>query len=165
MSFYDLVDHVATITSIPFAVIGFAITIWQTWKARTAAEKAQEAAEVMRDRITRSSLVMLIPQLTRVEDEIDRAVSDGNVRLAISWINTWRWQAGQVKGLLQAAQADDPKIMKALQASIVASGEAKNALLAGSSDLYADSAVMRRTISRASGELSSLAAIYGMQGE
>ncbi|MFD9880593.1 hypothetical protein ACFWZT_03895 [Streptomyces alboflavus] len=165
MSVYDIVDKASAITSIPFAVAGFGITIWQSWRAATAAEKAQLAAESMRDRISKSSLIMLIPQLMRIEDEIDRAVNENDVRLVVSWINTWRWQAGQAKGLLQAAKADDPKVMKSLQASITACGDAKNTLVAGSADLVQDSAAARKAISKAAGELGSLAANYGMQGE
>ncbi|MEZ7157262.1 hypothetical protein ACBR38_19800 [Streptomyces sp. MAD19A] len=108
---------------------------------------------------------MLIPQLVRIEDEIDRAVNENDVRLVVSWLNTWRWQASQAKGYLQAAKADDPKVMKALQASITASGETKNILVAGTSDLIQDSAAARKAISKAAGELGSLAANFGMQGE
>ncbi|MEU3319621.1 MULTISPECIES: hypothetical protein [unclassified Streptomyces] len=165
MSFYDLVDKASTYTSIPFAIVGFGVTIWQSWRAASAAEEAKLAAESMRDRISKSSLIMLIPQLVRIEDEIDRALNGNDVGLVVSWLNTWRWQASQARGFLQAAKADDPKVMKALQASITACGEAKNTLVAGTSNLVQDSAAARKAISKAVGELGSLAANYGMQGE
>ncbi|MER6955766.1 hypothetical protein [Streptomyces sp. NPDC000618] len=163
MSFYSTVDVVTTVTSIPLALAGFTITAWQARGAKHAAEQARDAAESTRERIIRSSLIALSHQLIKTEDELDKAVNDGEIKVAITWINTWKWQASQAKGMLKASNNDEQKILKALQTSIVAAGEAKNTLVSSPTDLITDTANVRAAIVKVTGEVSSLAANLGFQ--
>ncbi len=163
MSFYDSVDTVTTYTSIPLALVGFGVTFWQAKGAKDAAERARDAAEATRERIIRSSLIALSHQLLKTEDELDKAVNDGEVKIAIAWINTWKWQASQAKGMLKASNSDEQKILRALQTSIVAAGEAKNVLVSNPTDLITDTKNVRSAIVKVTGEISSLAANLGFQ--
>ncbi|MFI1612202.1 hypothetical protein [Streptomyces platensis] len=163
MTFYEIVDVTTTSLGIPLALAGFGLTFWQAHGAKRAAEQARDAAESTRERLIRSSLIALIHQLIKTEEELDRAVHEGEVRMAISWTNTWKWQASQAKGLLKAANSEEQKILRGLQTSIVASGEAKNVLISNPGDLVADTANVRTSIVKVTGELSSLAASLGFQ--
>ncbi|MEZ3179931.1 hypothetical protein KYY02_14930 [Streptomyces pimonensis] len=163
MTFYEIVDVVTTSLGIPLSLAGFGLTFWQARGAKKAAEQARDAAQSTRERIIRSSLIALIHQLIKTEEELDRAVHEGEPRVAISWINTWKWQASQARGLLKASDSDEQKIMRGLQTSIVAAGEAKNILISNPGDLVADTANVRTSIVKVTGELSSLAASLGFQ--
>ncbi|WHM33580.1 hypothetical protein OH540_27510 [Streptomyces sp. BPPL-273] len=165
MSFYDSVDVVTTVTSIPLALAGFTITALQARAAKTAARQARDAAESTRERLIRSSLIALSHQLQKTEDELDKAVNDGENKVAITWINTWKWQASQAKGMLKASNNDEQKIQRALQTSIVAAGEAKNTLVSNPSDLVTDTANVRASIVKVTGEFSALAANLGFRSE
>ncbi|MFC7933549.1 hypothetical protein [Streptomyces cinereoruber] len=163
MSVYNAIDTVTTVSGIPLALAGFGATFWQTRKARKAAEQARDAAESTRDKLIRSSLISLIHQLSKTEEELDQAVSNGETGVAISWINTWKWQASQAKGLIKASNSGEQKVLKALQTSIVAAGEAKNTLISNPVDLVSDTASVRAAIVKVTGEIGHMVASLGFE--
>ncbi|MEU5136289.1 hypothetical protein [Streptomyces californicus] len=164
MSFYTLIDGAATVTSIPFAVVGFGVTIWQSRKAQSAAEAARDAARSAADSISRASLLVLIPQMQRVEEELERAVRDKSTDLALSWLSTWRWQAGQARGFLSSSTADEVEVLTALQASVTAARSAKAKLIETQTvDIVVATKQALSAIGKVTGELGALAASYGIQ--
>ncbi|MFF0550255.1 hypothetical protein ACFYUL_14950 [Streptomyces sp. NPDC004311] len=164
MDLNAVIEVVANWSAIPVAAAGFFFTIKQTIKARHAAEMAQKSAEDARDRISRSSLLVLLPQLHRAEDQMERAVRDGSVELAISWLSTWRWQASQVRGLLDEADPQQRVLADSLQASISAAASAKEKLMSnGSPDVVVATRAVRAAVGKVTGELGALASSHGMQ--
>ncbi|MFD4725006.1 hypothetical protein ACFWNW_07960 [Streptomyces seoulensis] len=164
MSLYSSIDVAATVTSIPFAVVGFGVTIWQSRQAKNAAEAARDAAREATDNISRASLLVLIPQMHRVEEELERAVRDKSVDLALSWLSTWRWQAGQARGFLSSSTADEVEVLSALQASVTAARSSKAKLIDSQGvDIVAATKQALSAIGKVTGELGALAASYGIQ--
>jgi PIN domain nuclease of toxin-antitoxin system len=163
VSVYNIIDAVTTVSGIPLALAGFGVTFWQAREAKRAAEQARDAAESTRDRLIRSSLISLIHQLAKTEEELDQAVRDGESGIAISWINTWKWQASQAKGLIKASNNGEQKVLKALQTSIIAAGEAKNTLISNPSDLVSDTASVRSAIVKVTGEIGHMVASLGFE--
>ncbi|MFB7430512.1 hypothetical protein ACFCZ5_04135 [Streptomyces microflavus] len=163
MSVYSVIDSVTTVSGIPLALAGFSVTFWQAREAKKSADQARDAAESTREKLIRSSLISLIHQLGKTEEELDQAVREGESRSAISWINTWKWQASQAKGLIKSSNAEEVKVLRALQTSIVAAGEAKNTLISNPSDLVSDTANVRSAIVKVTGEIGPLVASLGFQ--
>lgn len=163
MSVNDAVTLAAAYTAIPFALIGFGITIRQASKAKTAAEAARDAAKMTQSALARNSLLVLIPQLQRVEEELERAVQTDSADLIITWLSNWRWQAGQVRGLLSKSSSENRKILKSLQSSIAISAKAKSDIIDGTvEELAISTKAVRDAIAEVTNELGALAALQGI---
>lgn len=105
--------------AMPVAVLGFSITLYQLKKTKDAAEAAESAVKNASSAFNNNLLLSLLPQLLRIESEIDGAVANGHRELVSHYIAQWRWQAGQLKGLLNnGVDADIKRVGKALQTSI-----------------------------------------------
>ncbi|GAA2738851.1 hypothetical protein [Actinocorallia aurantiaca] len=166
MSLYDLVDRITTVTTIPFTFIGFSIAIWQIVKSRRAAEAAQRAAISTQKRLARSGLLVLIPQLQRAEEELEKAIAQNSKEFAIVWLTTWRWQAGQLRGHLKIASPADRKLLKLIQESVTSAAIAKNELVGSSANnLVTKTKKVREAIAGVTNELGSLMALQGMEIE
>jgi hypothetical protein len=161
---YAFVEHATTITAIPLAIIGFGFTLWQVRKTRKAAEAARDAAGLAQRGIGRGNLLVLIPQLQRVEDELERAIHSGHQELALTWIGTWRWQAGQLRGLIQVTAPTNRKMLKAIQTSMVAASDAKASLVSEKTiDLAAETKGVMSAIAAVTVDLGEIAVIQGMR--
>lgn len=161
---YWYIEHATTITAIPLAILGFGIAIWQIRKTRTAAESALKAAGETQRGIGRSTILLLIPQLHRTEEELERAIGGGHQDLVLSWLSTWRWQAGQLRGLLKVAAPNERGVLKSIQESIVISMDLRNELLGiANGDLIAATKAVRTSISAVTNGLGELAILQGMQ--
>lgn len=161
---YSFVDAASTWSAIPLALSGFGVTIWQTTKAKRAAEMASRSAQEAKERIGRSSLLVLLPQLHRAEEQLERAVRDGSVELTISWLSTWRWQASQMRGLLDESDPPQREIAVSLQASISSATSAKEKLISNSApDVVTSTRSVRTAMGKVTGELGAMASSQGMQ--
>ncbi|MFI7447896.1 hypothetical protein ACIBQX_10400 [Nonomuraea sp. NPDC049714] len=163
----DIVEQVANYSAIPLALLGFSFTLWQLLKTRRAAEAARDAARAAQQSIARNSLLMLIPQLQRIEEELDRAVHVSSLELTMAWLTSWRWQAGQVRGYLSVVSVTDKKVMKVLQSSVMKASVAKTDLIDGAEglDLVLATKTAREAIAAVTNELGVLAAMQGAQAE
>jgi hypothetical protein len=157
--FYDLVEHAATITAIPLALAGFGATIWQTTRARKAAEAASAAATSAKVQMSRANLLLLIPQLQKAEEELERAVTERSLSASIYWLSAWRWQAGLLRAYLSITAPSDRKVLKLIQSSLTIAGSTKNGLVGNiSADLIKDTLAVRDAIVLVTTELGALAA-------
>jgi hypothetical protein len=110
---------------LPLTVVGFALAIWQIVKTRTAAKAAETAANRATAAMSESFLLVLLPQLHKVESDLDSAVDRGERHLAANHMSQWRWQAGQLRGLLEPSDPASKKIAKSIQTSITLAASAK----------------------------------------
>ncbi|QCW77449.1 hypothetical protein EQG64_08005 [Streptomyces sp. S6] len=164
MGIYSFVDAASTWSAIPLTLSGFGVTVWQTTKAKKAAEMAARSAQEAKERIGRSSLLVLLPQLHRAEEQLERAVRDGSVELTISWLSTWRWQASQMRGLLDESDPPQRDIATSLQASISSATSAKEKLISNSNpDVITSTRSVRAAMGKVTGELGAMASSQGMQ--
>jgi hypothetical protein len=159
---YSVIDHVSTILSVPLAVGGFWIALHQIGKTRRAAEAARDMATAAREDASRASVLVLIPQLQRVEEQIDRAVDAKSVELVIAWANTWRWQASQLNEHLRTlpsmARHELPRL---LQESVIAAANVKKSLTGNTpSDLQRSTKRMRDAVTAVTSELGGLVVHY-----
>jgi hypothetical protein len=164
MSVNSVVELAAAYATIPLAIVGFGFTIYQISKTRKAAEAAADAARSTQYGIIRNSLLILIPQLQRVEEELERAVRAESDDLVVTWLSNWRWQAGQVRGLLAQASPQNRKVLSSLQSSIAMAAQVKSAIIDGPlEELPIITKAARDAIADVTNELGALAATQGVQ--
>ncbi|MGX4657546.1 hypothetical protein ACWCHM_28070 [Micromonospora sp. SCSIO 07396] len=165
MNVLDLIGHVADISAVPVAIIGFGVTYNQVKKTRKAAEAAESAARNSQKAIGRSSLLGLIPQLQRVEEELDRAIRSGSEPVVASSLQSWRWQAGQVRGLLQVGKLARRELLVDIQDSVSAASQAQIELSGSGGDLNLAAATkdVRDAIAKVTNELGAIATVQGIQ--
>ncbi|GHJ10925.1 hypothetical protein TPA0907_52920 [Micromonospora humidisoli] len=165
MNVLDLIGHVADISAVPIAIIGFGVTYNQVKKTRKAAEAAESAARNSQTAIGRSSLLGLIPQLQRVEEELDRAIRSGSEPVVASSLQSWRWQAGQVRGLLQVGKLASRELLVDIQDSVSAASQAQIELSGSGGDLNLATATkdVRDAIAKVTNELGAIATVQGIQ--
>lgn len=160
----ETMEQVANYSAIPLALIGFGLTLWQLAKTKRAAEAAQESARSAQVAISRNHLLILIPQLQRIEEELERSVRANSIELTLSWLANWRWQAGQLRGFLLASSYDDEKTMRALQSSIAKAAVARKAIIDSKhGDLLKATRPARDAIAVVTNELGMLAAHQGIK--
>lgn len=160
---YWWIEHVSVVTSIPLALLGFGITVWQIIKTKSAAFAATRAATRTLAQMQGMSMISLLPQLSRIDDEIDRAVDSQSAEILRFWISQWKWQAGEMRGYLDAEDRAEEKIMRAIQSSISAASDVRRELHNVTPDqLVGATEDLRKLIGRVTGELSMLAARRGV---
>ncbi|MCG8921287.1 hypothetical protein [Lentzea sp. CC55] len=157
---YKVWDQITTVSSIPLALLGFGVTIWQLIKTKSAAEAARSSAESAVHQMRRGNIIGLLRELHRVEDEIDKAVYHNSVDLLFVWLSVWRWQASELRGYLSESVGDERKVMKAIQASMTVVVNVKSSLVGReNSDLSALTAQLRQVVATVTRELGSLSVV------
>lgn len=141
--------------AIPLQVVGFAIAFQQIAKAKNAATAAKEAAARTEKQIAGNLLLVVLPQLTQIEMNLEWAVGRADRNAVIHYLGSWRWQAGQLRGHLARQGGIDDDVLTQIQQSIATAADTKLAL----SDKNADVAKRCRAC------LKSIALVTGMVGE
>ncbi|MFE9743629.1 hypothetical protein ACFYOT_01865 [Saccharothrix saharensis] len=159
---YSVIDHVSTVASIPLATIGFFVAYVQIRKTRKAAEATRAAVESARTEMSRAGVLTLLPQLQRIEEQMERAVSSNSVELFLAWSNTWRFQAGELKGHLEMLAPGNEQLPTLIQKSVGLAGYMKTALDDKREvDLRKVTRKTREAVAAVTNELGSLVAVYG----
>lgn len=106
--------------AFPVTLAGFALAFWQLRRTATAANTAATTAINTAKALSGNLLVLIIHQLSNVEREIDRAVDNGERTVVLEYLRQWKFQAGQLRSLVQNHSDDERELERAIQASIVA---------------------------------------------
>ena len=159
---YSVVDVVSTVLSVPLAVGGFWIAIAQIRKTRRAAESALDTAAKARADARRAGILVLIPQLQRIEDHIERAVDTQSADLLTAWASTWRWQASQLNHyLLRDRLTNSTPLPQLLQASVLEAATVKRSLGNGNPTAWARTRKrLGESVAAVTNELGGLAVHY-----
>jgi hypothetical protein len=120
-----------TVAGLPLALVGLYVTWRQARNAANSAKAAQAAIESTELRIRIKQLMVLIPQLRWITVELEDAINTKNEVRARKQLDSWRWQAGNIQGILSAADPEEVQILKGLQQSVGLARVAGSALLAG----------------------------------
>jgi hypothetical protein len=156
---YWWIDPITTIASIPFALIGFAITWWQLVKTRDAANAAKAAALRATAQFSRMTLVSALPQLRQIDDEMDCAIREQSAEALRFWISRWKWEASDTRGHLSETIKEEARIMRAIQSSLTAASDLGRAMHATAPDqLAAVTDDLMRSVDKITAELGTLAA-------
>lgn len=150
-----MLETLNTIVAIPLQLIGFGIAFWQIQKAINASEAAKIASQRTEEKISSNLLLVILPQLTQAETNLEWAVSQLNRQATIHYLGSWRWQAGQLRGLLARNERDHEELMTKIQASIAVAADTKIALQNDTPDIA----------KRSKSALKAIAAVTGLVGE
>ena len=154
---YFWFDRVTTYSSLALALLGFGFTLYQLKKTKSAAEAASRASSETLSQVQRLSLVSLLPQLLRIDDEIDRAVELESTELLRFWLSQWKWQASEARGLLNPDVDGEKKLMRSIQSSVAAAAQTKRELHGISPGQYVVvTADVRTLVGRVTGELGMI---------
>jgi hypothetical protein len=106
-------------------VVGFALTLvglYMAWhqarEATNAANAARRAVQRTQEQIRTKQLMVLVPQLTWIANEVDWAIERENFDVVRRFLTSWRNHAGNVHGILMAQAPNESEILMALMASI-----------------------------------------------
>ena len=136
---------------IVLTVLGFGVTLFQLRRTRAAVAATKQ--DVMRNQ-----LLILVPQLQRVENDLERAV-DGDERVLVRYqLEAWRWQASQLRGLVSSAISREHPIIRDLQESVSLASQAKIALTNTTKPIKAATRALRQSIAAVNDQCATLAA-------
>ena len=131
-------------------VLGFPLAIWQLVRTANAAERTEQ-------RLMVNELLFELPQLHRLEQDLDDAARSSSIEGAIRVLNEWRRQAATVGAFLQTHQGDTP-LLGELHNSIALAGQAKNALVNGKTNPLTVTKDARASIEKVCRDLPGVAA-------
>jgi len=152
--------------SIPWVdwigVTGFALTLLGLFVTWRQAKSAADSAEAARQAVTRTEaqirsnqLLVLIPQLRWVAAELDAAI-DGNESIwTRRYLDSWRWHASNIRGLLSVADSEQKKILRALQDSVSQAANAGDQLRSGKAPVSDATRLARTHIGRVCDHLTA----------
>lgn len=144
-----------TFLAIPLQLLGFGLALWQIRKAVNSSRAAKEASQRTEEKISGNLLLVILPQLTQTETNLEWAVSQTDRHATIHYLGSWRWQAGQLRGLLARSESEHEELMTKIQASIAAAADTKIALQHESADIP----------KRSKSALKAIAVVTGLVGE
>jgi hypothetical protein len=118
-----------TVAGLPLALVGLCVTWWQARKAANSAKAAQDAIVATERKIRSKQLMVLIPQLRWIVSELENAITTNDRKAARRQLESWRWQAVNIQGILTVTDPEEINILETLQESVVLARVAGSALL------------------------------------
>jgi hypothetical protein len=107
-----------TVGGFPLTLAGLYVTWHQAREASSAANAARRAVQRTQQQIRANQLMVLVPQLTWIANEVDWAIERENFDVVRRFLNSWRHHAGNVHGILMAQAPNESEILKVLMQSI-----------------------------------------------
>lgn len=152
---YDLawVDWLAVV-GFPLTLAGLYLTWRQAQAASDSADAARRAVQRTQQQIRANQLMVLVPQLMWTASEIDSAIEVEDFALVRRYLNNWRRQAGNVHGILLAADPNEIEIARYLNNSVSMAATAESLLLKGPKSTRSDCMKARQAIITASDRLN-----------
>ncbi len=156
MKWYDL-GWVEWLNVVGFVItiVGFAFAFWQILKTRSAAEAAGQAAVITQRQLASNQLLILIPQLRWLSGELDAAIEADDAQLARRHLDSWRWQASHVHGLLIDDRSIQRRLLRDLQESVSLAFSGITSLMDGKRPVLEACRQARESIGVACNELST----------
>lgn len=118
-----------TVAALPLSLVGLSVTWWQARNAARSAEAANSAVRETEQKIRVNQLMVLIPQLRWTVADLETAISNDDAAMVRRQLESWRWQAGNIHGMLSAADPAETRVLKILQQSVGLSRTAGSLLM------------------------------------
>jgi hypothetical protein len=160
------VETANAICAIPLAAVGFSVTIWQTARARSAADAARAAAESAKSGFRLISAAQLLEHLNGTEQAFIVAVTKQSPDLLLRLVGDWIWHANQCRGFLDAAKRDQKVVMVNIQKSVTQLTSLKHVVHSfdGSTNWWVKTARARIAIANVTADLGVIAANQSISG-
>ncbi len=153
---YDLgwIDWI-TVIGLPLTLLGLSLTWWQARKASNAASAAREAVFRTEQQIRASQVLVLVPQLRWTVAELETAIEKDSSFFARRQLDSWRWQAGNIHGILSEGKLSEKRILKSLTRSVGLAATAGGLLLEGTGSVSSRCMKAREAMATTCDELTS----------
>ncbi|WP_433535359.1 hypothetical protein ACQPZK_25405 [Micromonospora sp. CA-249363] len=119
------------------SVVGFPLALWGLWltwkQARDAADSAKAATAAVKRtqrQLRANQLLVLIPQLRWIANELDASILAEETALAKKYLDNWRFHASNVRGILNAADSSQYELLQEIQQSVGLAAAAGSGLMA-----------------------------------
>jgi hypothetical protein len=159
--------HVAEWASIVGAA-GVFIALGQLVRTKRAVTAATEAIERADKSLAANQVLVLLPQLQKLEPDLDAAVAAEAREAVLRHLAEWRRLATELDGLVRNQPYAEANALNQLRASAVAAATAKSQLLNTDRDLVTGTNAVRREVAEACayiGTLSGHLRAYSEPGE
>jgi hypothetical protein len=144
-----------TVAGLLLALAGLYVTWRQARNAADAAKAAQDAIIATERKIRSKQLMVLIPQLRWTVAELENAITANDRKGARRQLDSWRWQAGNIQGILTVTDPEEIKILQGLQQSVSLARVAGSALLDEQVPIFSRCSKARTAIVAACDELNA----------
>ncbi len=162
---YWWIDHAATISAIPLALIGFGVTFWQLGRTHRAALAAKLAADRAVQQMSRITLIGLLPQLRQIDDELDRAIKEESIEGLRFWVSRWKSQASEARAHLDRVNREEARLMRVIQSSLSAASDLRQSLHSIPVSQLPDATEdFMTSVNQITSELGTIAARKAMEG-
>jgi hypothetical protein len=121
------------------SVLGLLIAIVQIWRTGRIVRATNRAVNSASQRVSLYNILLVIPELSRVSNDLDNAAMSNNKEAARKALVEWRHLASDFKGLLANEGLSDNGIEKLVQQSLAQSRVAKNQIVDGGAVSVLDS--------------------------
>lgn len=135
-----------TVAGLPLALVGLYLTWRQARKAADSAKAAEDAIIATERKIRSKQLMVLIPQLRWTVIELENAIVSNDRKGARRQLDSWRWQAGNIQGILTATEPEEVNILEGLQESVGLARVAGSAVLDERSQIFSRCSKARTSI-------------------
>ena len=116
-------------------LIGLVIAIFQLWQVSRVTRATQSALVQHAIRVGDYSVLLLVPELNRIELQCEREATDGRDRSKLSEeMHAWTQAASEIKGYLSQHGRTTEGVLAELQGAIVSVGRAKGRVLISEED-------------------------------
>jgi hypothetical protein len=154
-SYATLFVHVSEWASI-VGVGGVAVALVQLARTRGSVEAAQLAIERTEKNLALSQVLVLLPQLQKLEADVDAAVSADVREAVLRHLAEWRRLATELRGLIEKQPYSDDEGVALLQSSAVIAAATKSQLLDSKRDVVIGTKAAREEIAKACEYIGSL---------
>lgn len=112
-------------------LLGLATAIWQILRSQTLSHATYEAIQRTSTQFGNYSLLLLIPELARIEAECEASALRGDHQSIRRHMQEWRDRAAELRGFLDADAGNAEELLRDLQRSLGATRETKRQLAPG----------------------------------
>jgi hypothetical protein len=153
---WALADHFG-MWQLIVGIAGFGLAIWQLWRTANATEAASSA---LSRRLLHNDLLVLMPELHRLEDDFDNALRSANRDLVANALVAYSRRVSAVVGHLKSDDAlREENAVRLLTVAAKSASSAKGELYSRpSEDIQAVVAPAQRKMAAANSEVAELTA-------
>lgn len=141
------------------SVVGLIIVIWQIWRTGKIASSTRQAVEDATRRVGIYNVLLIVPELSRLEREIEDAARGDEESALRRLLKEWREMGTELRGVLSNEQVGNPEIDQTIRNSVALAMAAKQAIMNNAgTDLLQATKKVRVSIEEVCVEMRMLAA-------
>jgi hypothetical protein len=113
------------------SVVGLLIVIWQIWRTGKIAKSTQQAVEDATRRVGVYNILLIAPELSRLEREIEDAARGGEEPILRRLLKEWRELGAELRGTLANENIVSSDLDQAIKNSVALAMVAKQGMVDG----------------------------------